>query len=91
MDGMKTCNNCGWVHFGVTRAHAESEVASFKVYFDTLDKEKQDEWYDGKPSSIKDYDSCHRCSSSCTNFRDAKYGDSPDGCTIGPIIVEDKK
>lgn len=91
MYNYKTCNKCGWVHFGVTRAHAESEVASFKEHFDGLSKQDQDDLYGGKPSSIQDYDTCHKCKGPYTDFRDARHGDVPDGCDIGPIIVEDKK
>ncbi len=86
MEGLRTCNKCGWVHFAVTRKHAEEQVAEFKVYFDGLPEKQQNEFYGGKPSSIKDYETCNLCGGSHTNFRDAKYGDVPDGCTISPII-----
>lgn len=90
MDNLRTCNKCGWVHFGVSRKYAEDEVANFKVYFDSLPKEKQDDFYGGKPSNIKNYEHCMFCHGPYTNFRDAKYGDCPDGCTINPIINEEK-
>ena len=73
----RTCNNCGWVHFGVTRAHAAEEVARFNEQF-----------YPAQKSSITQYERCERCGGSYLNFRVALSGDCPDGCTIGPIIVE---
>lgn len=73
---------------GVTRDYAEAAVKQFNEYFDTLSKEKQDEFYGGKGSSITQYENCMRCNEPHTNFRIAKYGDCPDGCTINPIIVE---
>ena len=32
----RTCLKCGWVHFGVTRAFAEDEVARFNAYYAKL-------------------------------------------------------
>lgn len=90
MANLKTCNKCGWVHFAVSRKHAEDEVTKFNEYFDTLSKKEQDEFYSGKGSSIRQYEHCMLCDGSYTNFRDSKYGDCPDGCTINPIISEDK-
>lgn len=91
MKDYKTCNKCGWVHFGVSRWHAENEVSKFNKSFDALTKEHQEEYYGEKNSSIRQYEHCVACDESYTNFRDSKYGDCPDGCTINPIISEDKK
>lgn len=44
----RTCNNCGWVHFGVTREFAEAEVARFNAYFDALTQEQQEGIYGGQ-------------------------------------------
>lgn len=88
MKNMVTCNKCGWVHFGVSREHAEAEVKQFNEYFDKLPKEKQDEYYGGKGSVITQYEHCMRCNEPHTNFRSAKYEDCPEGCTINPIIVD---
>ena len=80
------CNACGWVHFKVARKYAESQVAAFSLYFNSLTKEEQDRHYGGKPSSIKDYESCMRCNNSYKNFRDAKESEVPYGSTLNPII-----
>lgn len=90
MAGLRTCNKCGWVHFAVSRKHAEDEVATFKVYFDGLSKEIQDSFYGGQPSKIRDYEHCMVCDTPYTDFRDSKHGDVPDGCTMSPIIDEGK-
>lgn len=84
----RTCNNCGWVHFGVTRAYVEDEVRRFNEYVQTIDPEKCKEWHSGRPASIRDYEYCH-CGNSHENFRPTKPGDCPDGCTIGPILMEE--
>jgi hypothetical protein len=84
----RTCLKCGWVAFGVTRAHAEEEVKKFNEYFSTLSKETQEEFYGGTGSSIKQYERCMLCSGSHTNFREGLPGDCPEGCTLNPIIVE---
>lgn len=81
-----TCNTCGWVHFGVTRKYAEDEVERFNKYFDGLPKETQEQLYGGKKSSIAQYEKCNLCGNNWKNFRLAKEGDCPPGCTIGPII-----
>lgn len=87
----RTCNQCGWVHFGVTRDDAESQVVLFNTYFNKLSAEQQNEMYGGKPASIGLYESCQRCGNSCKEFRESKQGDCPDGSTIGPIICEESE
>jgi hypothetical protein len=81
-----TCLKCGWVHFAVTRQYAEDEIARFNAYYDTLPADKQQQFYDGQKSAISSYDTCGCCGGPYTNFRDSKPGDSPDGCTLNPII-----
>lgn len=83
-----TCLNCGWVHMGITREHAEQEVARFNAYYATLTPEKQQDYYGGKPSRIESYIGCFRCTQ--TRFREAVPGDCPDGSTIQPVIVPEK-
>ena len=82
-----TCNKCGWVHFPVTRAHAEAEVAKFNAYYETLDQEGKDS-FGGRPSDVaRDYDRCFFCGPGAT-FRPFKEGDCPNGCTIQGAIYE---
>ena len=85
MTNLRTCNNCGWVHFGVTRKHAEDEVKRFNEFYHTQSKEVQDMY--GGESSIKNYEYCFRCGGLHTNMRVTKDGDCPGGCTIQPIIM----
>jgi protein-arginine kinase activator protein McsA len=84
-----TCTNCGWVHFAVSREHAEGQVKSFNDYVKTIPVEKHKEFWGGNLAAIEDYESCKLCGSSYKDMRAAKPGDCPDGCTIGPIISED--
>jgi len=84
----RTCNKCGWVHFGVSREFAEAEVERFNDYFHTLTEEKQRSNYGGRCSSIKQYEHCSFCGNDYTDFRDAEENDCPRGVTLGPIIKE---
>lgn len=84
----RTCNNCGWVHFGVSRKFAIGEVNSFKKFYDKLSRQEQLDFYGGKTSSLRNYEHCFNCDSVYTNFRDSVPGDCPDGCTLQPIIYD---
>jgi len=83
-----TCNKCGTVAFGVTREFAEAEVKRFNEYYEKLSPQKQQDYYGGTKSSLRQYERCG-CGNPHTNFRAFKEGDCPDGCTLGPIIRED--
>ena len=82
----RTCNECGWVAFGVTREFAEREVTRFNVFYNQAPFEIR-ECYNG-PSSIAHYECCNRCGNPYTAFHDSEKDDCPDGCTLNPIIVE---
>ena len=84
---LRTCNRCGWVHVGVTRAFAEDAVASFNTYFEAQVPSVR-EMFGNKHAGISEYERCDRCGGPHTNMREFTAGDCPDGCTIGPIIVE---
>jgi len=81
-----TCKKCGWVHFGISREYAESEIKSFNQYFDSLSKEKQEQCYGGRKNSIEQYEHCFFCGNTYQDFRPAVKGDCPDGVTMQPII-----
>ena len=85
----RTCNACGWVHFGVSREYAEGEVKKFNAFYDKADAETKAS-YGNKRSSIGNYEVCMRCGGPWTNFRDSKPDDCPRGCTLNPIIIEDR-
>lgn len=80
--------NCGWVHFAVSRKYAENEVARFNSYYDKLDAAGKSNY--AGPSSITHYEKCSLCGESYENFRDGLEGDCPIGCTLSPIIEEEK-
>lgn len=82
-----TCTTCGWVHVAYSRAEAEAAVTQFNDYFVELSERKKNDYYGGKCSSIKDYENCN-CGKN--DFRPTKPGDCPDGCTLNPVIYEDK-
>lgn len=84
---LATCESCGWVHFVMSRADAESSVEQFNKYFDSLDEATQNEFYGGKRAGIDAYESCFCCRG--TKFRDYRDGDCPVGVTLNPIITED--
>jgi len=82
----RTCTRCGWVHFAVTRQHAEEEVASFNSFYDKADRKTQRAY--GRRSSITLYERCGLCGGPYTDFRESREGDCPRGCTLSPIIYE---
>lgn len=83
----RTCNQCGWVAFSVTREFAVAEVERFNEFYRSSPPEVR-ECYSG-PSSVAHYECCHRCGNEHTNYRDSVEGDCPAGCTLNPIIVEE--
>jgi len=85
----RTCNKCGWVHFGVTYEFAQNEVDSFNAMYDELTESEKQRYYGGHGASIKNYENCLFCGNSWKDFRDAKDDDCPDGVTMGPIIFDD--
>ncbi len=82
----RTCNQRGWVAFGVTREFAQTEVERFNQFYQSSAPEVRDLY--GGPSSIAHYECCHRCGNEYTEFHDSEEGDCPAGCTLSPIIVE---
>ena len=83
----RTCNKCGWVHFGVTRKFAEGEVDRAEKYLDSLDFHDRSLY--GRTPRIRDYEHCFNCDGPYTDFSDAREGDCPAGCTTQAIIVEE--
>ena len=81
-----TCKNCGWVHFAVTREHAQADVDKFNAFYRDSSLEVQKSF--GGEASISTYERCFRCGGSYLNMRPAIEGDCPNGCTIQPIISE---
>lgn len=86
------CTKCGWIHFGLSRFEAQTEVMKFNTYYHKLSKEQQQSYYGGKESSIDSYEKCFRCGSSHENAVIAQDSEVPQGSTIQPLIVpEDGK
>lgn len=80
-----TCVNCGWVHMAYTRAQAAQEVAEFNQWYEQQTDETKTH-FGSRPSAVEHYEGCDRCGKRV--FRGFQKGDCPDGCTIGPVIVE---
>jgi hypothetical protein len=80
-----TCQRCGRVHVAVSRAHAEAEAASFNEHMAAASAET---WkaFGNRLASVADYERCRGCGGSYTNFRPARPGDAPAGCTLDPIL-----
>lgn len=85
----RTCNQCGWVHFGVSQDY----VQKWKEEWEEYCKTKPDEWLECfgiknrvPPSVEEEYHKCFCCRGPHTNFREYKPGDCPDGCTIQGIL-----
>lgn len=84
----RTCNKCGWVHFGVSIEKAEHEVKRFnEMYYELTQAEKQ-RYYGNKPATMESYEKCFLCGNSYKDFREAKEDDCPMGCTLGPILED---
>lgn len=85
------CKNCGWVHFGMNLKDILEELTKFRKYFNSLSKKDQKSYYGGKCSSIIDYIHCFKCSALYTQMRKAKNNEIPNGSTLQPILIEEKK
>ena len=83
----RTCNRCGRVAFGVTREYAEEQVASMNQFLDRATADVR-ESYGNRRAGIEAYERCFHCGGPHTDFRDAKEGDCPVGCTLQPVITE---
>ena len=79
-----TCIHCGWVHFTVTREHAEEEVRRFNEFYDAAPAHVK-ECY-SQHSSIAQYESCFLCGAPWHDMRPYREGDCPIGVTMQPII-----
>ena len=93
-----TCNNCGWVHFAVTRAHAKTQSKEFADFWNAASIDTKlcyfklgttpaelPKTYDADKHFAR-YTSCFQCGESYKNFRESKEDDCPIGCTIQPIL-----
>lgn|SRR3990167_3069566 len=93
-----TCNNCGWVHFAVTRTHAKQQTKEFANFWNNapLETKLQFSALNTKPEDLPttyneeihfaSYLQCFRCGESYKNFRESKPEDCPVGCTIQSIL-----
>lgn len=80
------CTKCGWIHYQVSREHAQEQVDKFNSYFNKLTKEQQISYYGGRPSSIASYENCMRCGTIHTNSVPATGKEVSAGATINPLI-----
>ena len=88
MNDLVTCNKCGWVHFTVSKKYVENWKKTWKKYCKEWPEEKLRSYgiLNRQPPSALPYYRCFLCRNSYKNFRPAKEGDCPDGCTINPIL-----
>lgn len=81
--GEVTCTECGWVSYAVTRAEAESEVASMTRYLATLSAADRRGWAP-EGATLSSY----VCQCGGSDFRPARAEDCPDGVTVNPVVWE---
>lgn len=98
MNKTVTCKNCGWVHFEVTKAYVLEYTARWVKYVKSLTAKERSNFYGltAKKFNAKSYEKeclsgytkCRLCAGSHKNFKRAKKGDCPHGCTISPILAK---
>jgi len=81
------CTKCGWVHFALSRAECEAEIARYNAWHAAQPDEVRA--HCSGPSSMALYDRCELCRGSYKNFRPAMNDEVPHGSTIGPLLYED--
>ena len=64
-------------------------VKDFYDWFIVQPEETQKSY--GGPATMDDYTFCFFCGNTYKNFRPAKAGDCPNGCTIQPIALDDQE
>lgn len=74
------CQNCGWVHMGVSQADVLAYVEEAKA------EAAQHGHSQGIPN-VEDYRHCGSCGASSATFVPAGAQDAPNGCTLRPIIA----
>ncbi len=83
-----TCNNCGRVHFGISRDEAEEAVDDFNKMYEDLTPAEQHRYYSTGAVTIEQYEKCIRCGNTHEDFRLAKENDCPRGVTTSAIIID---
>lgn len=84
----RTCNKCGWVHFGISIESAEEEVRRFNKMYEELTPGEKERYYGSRGASMEAYEKCCRCGNTYKDFHESEEGDCPRGCTIGPILED---
>jgi len=82
-----TCTKCGWVHMGAPRSYFERHVELNKIWYKQMTRSQRSEYKNIPTDKIENYVHCW-CGGK--DFRLAKEGDCPPGCTIGYLIYEPK-
>jgi ribosomal protein L37E len=82
---LMTCLRCGRVHFAMTRAEIEAEVASFNRYMESASPQTRAH-FGNRTASLADYERCRRCGATYREFHPAVDNDAPDGVTLNPIM-----
>ena len=98
MPKLLVCNSCGHAHFPTTEQEVLFQAQSFKVYFDSLSSEEQQNFYRTNEydvtQALAKQKQCFRCGNSNTNFHKETSEDKiPMGVTIqgiiSPFIIEE--
>jgi ribosomal protein L37E len=83
-DGLLQCRRCGWVHFAVTRAEVEAEVAEFNFFYARLTPAQRDAHR--APLSLASYEQCRRCKAPHHLARPVAAKMVPLGVTLLPLL-----
>lgn len=79
----RTCLNCGWVHFAITREEAIAQMEEFNRWLSNQPTEVQKNY-----AMPRDPRKCFCCQGSYKNFRASKPNDAPLGCTLQGIVID---
>ncbi len=88
------CNNCGWIHFQVTKQYVLDWMEDWKKFWPTLDqKGKENYGLPDGPPGFEEYTKCRRCGGSHENFSDASQKDMERiyGSTVSGILDRNEK
>ncbi len=87
MNTDRTCNECGWVHKGITSEQINEDIVGFVEMFCELTTAEQHRHYNNQMPAIHDFLKCKKCGNSYENFRESKDDDCPRGATIPAILI----
>jgi hypothetical protein len=87
------CLKCSRISFGVSRKFAENESKRFLEHYDSLDKKKAEDFWGARKTleqMVANY-TCLGCGGSSFRLATKTELKRVFGCTINPVIWEDRK